>query len=76
MKAKASITVPESLLKEVDELIDCSGDRSVFIEEAIKEYIKRNRKNIRNRTDLILIDKNADELNAEAEDILSYQIDG
>ncbi len=41
--------------------------------EEIKEYIKR-KKNIRDQWDLVLIDDNADELNAEAKDVLSYQV--
>lgn len=43
--------------------------------EEIKEYIKRNKKNIRDRWDVVLIDDNADELNTEAEDVLPYQVE-
>lgn len=43
--------------------------------EESKEYIKRNKKNIWDRWDLILINNNADELNAEAEDVLPYQVE-
>ena len=42
--------------------------------EEIKEYIKR-KKNIRDQWDLVLIDDNADESNAEAEDVLPYQVE-
>jgi hypothetical protein len=35
--------------------------------EEIKEYIKRNKKNTNDRSDLVLIDNNVDELNAEAD---------
>jgi hypothetical protein len=43
--------------------------------EESKEYIKRNKKNIKDQWDLILINYNADELNAEAEDALPYEVE-
>ena len=75
MKVRTSITLSEHLLKEVDEIMNHSGNRSVFIEEAIKEYIERNKRKIRNSADLELINNSADDLNEEAEDVLPYQVE-
>ena len=77
MNVKTSITVSESLLKEIDEVLDYPVNRSDFIEEAIKEYIERKKRSIKNRdrTDLERINHYADDLNKEAEDTLSYQVD-
>jgi len=70
--------LPESLLKEVDAILDYPRNRSVFIETVIREYMERKkRKTIERRDykDLELINNSADALNEEAEDILSYQVD-
>ena len=78
MKVRTSITLSQGILKEVDEMIDNSdhsGNRSSLIEEALREYIERNRRKARDRIDLELINNTADELNQEAEDTLSYQVD-
>ena len=77
MNAKTSITLSESVLKEVDEILDYPDNRSTLIEQAIKEYIERKKRSSRgprSLTDLELINKSAEDLNKEAEDILSYQV--
>jgi metal-responsive CopG/Arc/MetJ family transcriptional regulator len=77
MKVRTSITLSEGILQEIDEMIDNSDhtdNRSSLIEEALREYIQRNRRQTRDRTDLELINNSADELNKEAEDALSYQV--
>jgi len=77
MKVRTSITLSEGILQEIDEMIDNSDhtdNRSSLIEGALREYIQRNRRKTRDRTDLELINNSADELNKEAEDTLSYQM--
>jgi metal-responsive CopG/Arc/MetJ family transcriptional regulator len=74
MKVKTSITLSKSLLKEIDLIISKSGNRSLFIEEAIKNYLIHKKRNLRNKNDLDIINRSADELNKEADDILSYQV--
>jgi metal-responsive CopG/Arc/MetJ family transcriptional regulator len=74
MKVKTSITISKSLLKEIDLIISKSGNRSLFIEEAIKNYLIHKKRNLRNKNDLDIINRSADELNKEADDILSYQV--
>ena len=74
MKVKTSITLSKNLLKEIDLIISKSGNRSLFIEEANKNYLMQKKRNLRNKNDLDIINRSADELNKEAEDILSYQV--
>ena len=75
MKVKTSITLSQDILKEIDELLVDSGNRSIFIEEAVRDYIERNKRDTRNRSDLELINNCAEELNKEAEDVLTFQVD-
>jgi metal-responsive CopG/Arc/MetJ family transcriptional regulator len=74
MKVKTSITLSKGLLKEIDLIISKSGNRSLFIEEAIKNYLIHKKRNLRDKNDLDIINRSADELNKEANDILSYQV--
>lgn len=77
MKVTTSITLSENVLKEVDDFLDYPEDRSTLIEQAIREYIerqKRSSRELRALTDLELINNSAENLNKEAEDILSYQV--
>jgi metal-responsive CopG/Arc/MetJ family transcriptional regulator len=73
MNIKTSISLPDTLLKEIDEMVDYPDSRETIIEEALRDYIERNKKAVRVQSDLELIDNSADELNEEALDVLSYQ---
>jgi metal-responsive CopG/Arc/MetJ family transcriptional regulator len=75
MKVKTSITLSEELIKSIDELFGGQKNRSEFIENAVREYIERQVQVERDLKDIDILNKKADKLNKEAEDILSYQID-
>lgn len=75
MKVKTSITLSKALLKEIDSMIGKDSTRSAFIEYAVKEHISLRKMSLRDRKDLYRINQSADELNREAEDVLSYQAD-
>ena len=74
MKVKTSITLSENILKEIDKIVITKGNRSTFIETAIKHYLTQRKKEIRNKKDLEIINETSDLLNKEAEDILSFQV--
>jgi metal-responsive CopG/Arc/MetJ family transcriptional regulator len=74
MKVKTSITISRNVLKEIDLIISKSGNRSLFIEEAVKNYLMHKKRAVRNKNDLEIINRSANELNKEAGDILSYQV--
>lgn len=73
MKLKTSITISGDLIESIDRLSGSQKNRSEFIERAVREYIDREAKRRRDQEDLALINRNADRLNREAEDVLSYQ---
>jgi metal-responsive CopG/Arc/MetJ family transcriptional regulator len=75
MKIKTSVTLSEDVLRDLDRLVDEHRDRSDLIEVALREYLAGRAKEIRDAKDLDIINKNAEELNREAEDVLSYQVD-
>ena len=75
MKIKTSITLSEELLKEVDRYLGESGNRSAFFEEAIQGYLAQKAHQLREAKDLEILNQQADSLNREAKDVLSYQVE-
>jgi metal-responsive CopG/Arc/MetJ family transcriptional regulator len=74
MKIKTSITLSEDLLKIIDQRSTQYKNRSEFIEAALRSYIAQAIRNEQNAKDLDIINRCADHLNKEAEDVLSYQV--
>jgi metal-responsive CopG/Arc/MetJ family transcriptional regulator len=73
MKVKTSITLSEELLKAIDRHQSEYNSRSEFLEEAACSFLVRLTRKKRERRDLEIIDRLANKLNSEAEDVLSYQ---
>jgi metal-responsive CopG/Arc/MetJ family transcriptional regulator len=74
MKVKTSITLSEDLLEAIAQ---CSGrfkNRSDFIEAAIRAYIDKISRDEQNTKDLAILNSQADRLNKEAADVLTYQV--
>ena len=74
MKTKTSITLSQDLLQAMDAMLTGSGNRSRFIEAAVRAYIKQLKKEAQNKQELQILNQNADSLNREAEDVLSFQV--
>jgi metal-responsive CopG/Arc/MetJ family transcriptional regulator len=74
MKVKTSITLSEELLVTMDQFSHSFKNRSDFIETAVRSFISQLIRAEQNARDLEIINQHADELNAEAEDVLSYQV--
>ena len=74
MKVKTSITLSKDLVQKIDQLSASYGNRSAFIEKAIRDLIKAEEKRHNDLKDLEILNQNADVLNAEADDVLSYQV--
>jgi metal-responsive CopG/Arc/MetJ family transcriptional regulator len=70
MKVKTSVTLPSTLLKEIDRV---NSNRSAFLEEAARSYLDRREKRDREAKDAEILGRNADRLNLEALDVLEYQ---
>ena len=75
MKVKTSITLSEELLKAVDQHAKEYKNRSEFIEEAVRVFIRRLIRRQQDARDLEIINDRADYLNQEAMDVLTYQVD-
>ena len=74
MKRKTSITLSEEILREIDELCSQYGNRSLLIEQAIRDFLAAEAKRKRDIQDIEILNRRADDLNKEAEDVLSYQV--
>jgi metal-responsive CopG/Arc/MetJ family transcriptional regulator len=72
MKNKASISITDTLLTEIDKV--SNGNRSDFIEKAIREYIAQARRAVRDKKDILKINGDSRLLNSEAMDVLGYQV--
>jgi metal-responsive CopG/Arc/MetJ family transcriptional regulator len=74
MKVKTSITLSSDILEAIDRHSVEFKSRSQFIETAARSFLKQLEKLEVDRRDLELINLHADELNAEADDVLDYQV--
>lgn len=72
MKVKTSLTLSEQLLAELDRRT--VENRSDFIEKAVWAYLAQLNKAETAARDIRMIDEKAESLNAEAADVLSYQV--
>ena len=75
MKVKTSITLSEDVVREMDRLLGRAGNRSVFVEEALRHHLATKAQQMRDTRDLEILNRRAPELNQEARDVLSYQVE-
>lgn len=73
MKEKTSITLSKEVLRGIDRIAGPRQSRSAFIEAILRQYLRRQARAQIEARDLALINRAADELNAEVEDVLRYQ---
>jgi len=74
MKIKTSITLSSSLITAIDEQAESFKNRSEFIEAAVCAFLAQRQREARESRDLAIIAKRADRLNAEAAEVLEYQV--
>jgi len=72
MKQKVSIRISKETLGEIDRIVG-SQSRSEFIERVLLQHLREQERAERDARDLEIINRNAEELNREALDILEYQ---
>jgi len=73
MKEKTSITLSKEVLAGVDRLAGSRHSRSAFIEAVLTQYLRQQARARIEARDLELLNRAADELGAEVEDVLGYQ---
>jgi len=74
MKVEAHITLEKELLETVDSLSGGEGHRSELIEAALRSYVTHISRRAQQGRDREIIERYADELNEEANDVLDYQV--
>lgn len=77
MKVEMTISLAPELLQELDRILANNGHDSLseLIEEALRSFLSQREQAERSRDDLELINRNADRLNQEAQDVLTYQVE-
>jgi metal-responsive CopG/Arc/MetJ family transcriptional regulator len=73
MKEKTSVTLSTDVLAGIDRHAGSRMSRSAFIEQVLQRYLAAAERARSDGRDLELLNKSADKLNAEMEDILDYQ---
>ena len=73
MKEKTSVTLATDVLAGIDRLAGSRYSRSAFIERVLRRYLAERARAKINARELDLLNRAADELNAEAADALDYQ---
>ena len=74
MKIKTSITLSEDLLQEIDRRREDFRSRSEFFETAARTLLQLLARQETEQRDLSIINSRADALNAEAAEVLGYQM--
>ena len=75
MKIKTSVTLSEELIQQIDALSSQYGTRSALIERAVRDFLAAQAQRTRDTQDLEILNRRAETLNVEAEDVLSYQVE-
>lgn len=73
MKEKTSITLSSDVLSRIDRIAGTTRSRSAVIEWILRGYFRQKVRAQVHARDLELLNKHAEELNAEALDVLDYQ---
>jgi len=75
MKVKTSVTLSEDVLKTVDRSTRKGESRSAAIERLLRESLAARARYTIEQQDRALLDRHAEALNAEVDDVLGYQAD-
>jgi Arc/MetJ-type ribon-helix-helix transcriptional regulator len=75
MKLKTSLTLSEDLVKTIGREARKGESRSQTVERLLREVLAARARHAADQRDLALINEHAADLNAEAADILRYQVE-
>jgi metal-responsive CopG/Arc/MetJ family transcriptional regulator len=73
MKEKTSVTLSREVLTGIDRIAGPRQSRSALIEIILADYLRKRAQEKRDARDIEIINRHADELNAEAQGVLRYQ---
>jgi hypothetical protein len=72
-KIKTSLTLSREVIRGIDRVAGRHRSRSSLVDAVLSGYLARRERAEMNARDLELLNRHADELNAEAEDVLGFQ---
>ena len=72
-KMKTSLTLSREVVRGIDRLAGKRHSRSAVVDNVLRRYLADRERTAINARDLELINRYADELNAEAEEVLEFQ---
>ena len=75
MKVKTSVTLSEDILRQIEKFTRKNESRSEAIERLLNQAFEDEKRKAAAARDLELINRFAEQLNREAEDVLEYQED-
>jgi metal-responsive CopG/Arc/MetJ family transcriptional regulator len=77
MKTETTISLEPELLQKLERILGANGHSSLsaLIEEALRRFLASEKRETYDLHELELINRNADRLNQEAEDVLTYQME-
>jgi metal-responsive CopG/Arc/MetJ family transcriptional regulator len=75
MRIKTSLTLSAELLKAIGRAARTGENRSQTVERLVREGLTARARHESDAHELAQINKHADTLNAEAADVLSYQVE-
>ena len=75
MKVKTSITLSPETLQAIDEFAGETSNRSRVVEQAVLHFLAQQEREMRDARDLEILNRTADALNNEIDDVLSYQVE-
>jgi len=75
MKVKTSITLSSAAIEAIDEVAGPGVPRSRIVEQAVLEFVDRRRRQQREARDLEILNRSADRLNRETENVLAFQVE-
>jgi len=73
MRVRTSVTLPKELLIKVDALAGKKHKRSAIVESALRDYVAKENRNKLNKRDIEIINKNADLINKQVEETMTFQ---
>ena len=73
MRVRTSVTLPKDLLVKIDALAGKKHQRSAIVESALRDYVAKENGGKLNTRDIEIINKNADLINKQVEEILEFQ---
>ena len=72
-KMKTSLTLSREVIRGIDRVAGRQRSRSSLVDAVLRRYLAQRQRAAINARDLELLNRWADEFNAEAEDVLEFQ---